>query len=189
MNLMSQDYWWPQLWKYVKEFIGSCDVCVRAKKIHYCPHGLLEPLLIPTSLWYSISMDFITNLPPSNSYDSILVMVYYLMKMAYFISCTKTIINERIAKSFLDHVFWYHNVLEDIVSDHGRQFASMFWKQLFVQTFRCENEVVINFPPQIDGQIEWVNQVLEQYLQCITKRIGQNFWPWQSLHTTMQCTH
>jgi hypothetical protein len=164
MKLMSQDYWWPQLWKYLKEFIRSCDVCVQAKNLHYCLHGLLEPLLIHASLWSSISMDFITNLPPSNSYDSILVMVSCLTKVAYFISCTKTIINEGIAKSFLDHVFWYHNVLEDIVSDHWPQFASKFWKQLFVQTFMYENEIVVSFPPQIDGQIERVNQVLEQYL-------------------------
>jgi hypothetical protein len=26
MELMSQDYWWPQLWKYVKEFVESCDI-------------------------------------------------------------------------------------------------------------------------------------------------------------------
>jgi hypothetical protein len=140
------------LWKYVKEFVGSCDVCVRAKNPHHCPHGLLEPLPIPTPLWPSISMDFIIDLPPSSSYDSILVVVYRLTKMAYLILCTKTIIREGIAKLFLDHVFWYHSVLEDIVSDHGLQFAPKFWKQLFVQTLRCENEVIISFPPQIDGR-------------------------------------
>jgi hypothetical protein len=26
MELVSRDYWWPQLWKYVKEFVGSCNV-------------------------------------------------------------------------------------------------------------------------------------------------------------------
>ncbi len=48
----------------MKEFVGSCDVCIRAKNPCHCPDGLLEPLLIPTSLWSSISMDFITDLPP-----------------------------------------------------------------------------------------------------------------------------
>ncbi len=174
---MSQDYWWPQLWKYVKEFVRSCDVCVWAKNLHHCPHGLLEPLLILTPLWLSISMDFIIDLPLSSAYDSISVVVYHLTNMAYLILCTKTIIREGIAKLFLDHVFWYHNVLEDIVSDHGLQFASKFWKQLFVQILKCENEVIISFPSQTDERTEWVNQVLEQYLQCITKIIGQNFWP------------
>jgi hypothetical protein len=79
------DYWWPQLWKFVKEFVGSCDVCACAKNFHHCPHGPLQPLLIPTSPWSSISMDFILDLSQSNSFDSILVVVDSLTKMAHFI--------------------------------------------------------------------------------------------------------
>jgi hypothetical protein len=26
MELISWYYWWPQFWKYMKEFMGSCDV-------------------------------------------------------------------------------------------------------------------------------------------------------------------
>jgi hypothetical protein len=55
--------------------------------------------------WFSISMDFITNLPPSNFYDSILVVVDCLTKMVHFIPCTKTIIGEGLAKLFLDPGF------------------------------------------------------------------------------------
>jgi hypothetical protein len=55
MELMFHDYWWLQLWKFVKEFLGSCDVCACAKKIRHCPHVLLQPLLILASPWSSIS--------------------------------------------------------------------------------------------------------------------------------------
>jgi hypothetical protein len=60
-------------------------------------------------------MDFITDLPSSNFYDSILVVVDHLMKIIHFIMCTKTITSERVAKLFLDHVFWYHCFLKDII--------------------------------------------------------------------------
>jgi hypothetical protein len=105
MELVFQDYWWPQLWKYVKEFVTSCDVCVRAKNLRHRPHGLLQPLSTPASPWFSISMDFITDLPPSSSYDSILVVVDHLTKMTHFILCTKTITSKGTSKLFLDHVF------------------------------------------------------------------------------------
>jgi hypothetical protein len=62
-------------------------------------------------------MDFITDLPPSKSYDSILVVVDHLMKMVHFIPCTKTIINEGTTKLFFDHVFQYHGLFEDIISN------------------------------------------------------------------------
>jgi hypothetical protein len=105
MELVSRDSWWPQLWKYIKEFIKSCNVCAQANIFCHHLHGLLQQLWILTSPWSSISMDFITNLPPSNSYDSILVMVDCLTKMAHFIACTKTITSEGTTKLFLDHVF------------------------------------------------------------------------------------
>jgi hypothetical protein len=74
-----------QLWKYVKEFVESCDVFVRANNFHHYPHGLFQSLSIPTSPWSSISMDFITNLPPSSFYGSILVVVNRLTKIIHFI--------------------------------------------------------------------------------------------------------
>jgi hypothetical protein len=68
-------------------------------------------------------MDFIIDLPPFNSYDSILVVVDHLMKMFHFIPYTKTIINERTTKLFFDHVFRYHGPFEDIIFECGPQFA------------------------------------------------------------------
>ena len=42
-------------------------------------------LPIPQSPWQSISLDFITELPKSQGYDSIVVVLCYLSKMADFI--------------------------------------------------------------------------------------------------------
>jgi hypothetical protein len=64
-------------------------------------------------------MDFITNLPPFSSYDSIVVMVDRLMKMVHSIPCTKTIISKGTTKLLFDHVFHYHALFEDINSNHG----------------------------------------------------------------------
>jgi hypothetical protein len=102
----------------VKKFVKSCDVCVLANNPHHRLHGLLQPLPISTSPWFSISMDFITNLPPSSSNDSILVVVDYLMKMVHFIMCIKTITSKGMAKLFFDHVFQYHGLHKNIIYDH-----------------------------------------------------------------------
>ncbi len=48
MELVSRYYWWPQLWKYMKEFVGSCAVCAQAKNPCHRPHELLQPLPIPS---------------------------------------------------------------------------------------------------------------------------------------------
>ncbi len=91
MELVSCDYWWPQLWKFVKEFVGSCDVCVRVKNLCHHLHGFFQPLSILISPWSLIFMDFILDFLRSNSFDSILVVEDHLMKMAHFIPCNKSI--------------------------------------------------------------------------------------------------
>jgi hypothetical protein len=30
MELISRDFWWPKMWKLVKEYIQSCDTCSRS---------------------------------------------------------------------------------------------------------------------------------------------------------------
>jgi hypothetical protein len=82
----------------------------------YLSSSLWFPLTIvdPYILWLLISMDFVINLTPSSFYDSILVVVDHLTKMVHFILFTKTITSEGTAKLFLDHVFSYHGLLENI---------------------------------------------------------------------------
>ena len=101
MELISRDFWWPQMWKTIKDFVLSCDICSRSKNPRHRPYGLLQPLPIPKRPWSSISMDFIVDLPPSNSYDSILVVVDRLTKMAHFVPCKKTASSEDTARLFL----------------------------------------------------------------------------------------
>jgi hypothetical protein len=60
-----------------------------------------------------------------------MVAVDHLIKMIHFIPCTKTIIGERTTKSFLDHVFQYHGLPNDIIFYRGLQFPFKFPKRLF----------------------------------------------------------
>jgi hypothetical protein len=53
----------------------SCVHCKRNKKPRHRPYGLLKPLPVPERPWHSISADFITDLPNSNGFNSILVVV------------------------------------------------------------------------------------------------------------------
>ena len=119
-------------------------------------------------------MDFITDLPPSSSFDTIFVVVDRLTKMAHFVPCKKTITGEETAKLFLDNIYRYHGLPDDIVSDRGPQFISRFWKSLF-EILKVDIRLSSAFHPQTDGQTERVNQILEQYLRC-TINYQQDDW-------------
>jgi hypothetical protein len=79
-----------------------------------------------------------------------MVVVDHFMKMAHFIPCNKSIIGKKTIKLFLDHVSHYHGLLEDIVSDHGLQFTSKFWKRLF-KLLGVKVKLSLTFHPQTSG--------------------------------------
>jgi Integrase zinc binding domain/Chromo (CHRromatin Organisation MOdifier) domain/Integrase core domain len=164
-ELLSRNYWWKKVREYVKDYIGSCDICQRNKVSRRKPGGLLNPLPIPTSPWKSISWDFIVDLPTSTAgNDSILVVVDRLTKEAHFIPCTKTITAPHLATLYLQEVYRYHGHVDDIVSDRGSVFTSKFWRT-FTRLLGIQPNMSTAFHPQSDGQSEAINKVLEQYLR------------------------
>ncbi|MBW0536588.1 hypothetical protein O181_076303 [Austropuccinia psidii MF-1] len=108
-------------------------------------------------------MDFITQLPLSNNFDSILVVVDILSKMAIFTPTYGTIIALELAQIFISHVFSKYGLPVSILIDRGSFFSS-FWTNL-CQKLKVSRDLSTAFHPETDGQTERVNWILEQYLQ------------------------
>ena len=128
------------------------------------PFGPLQPLPIPQRPWSSISMDHIVELPLSNGYDSILVVVCRLTKMVHFIPCLSTDTAADFAKHFVDNIHRQHGLPSDIVSDRGSLFTSHFWQEV-CKMLNIQQNLSPAYHPQSDGQSERTNQTLEGYLR------------------------
>ena len=83
--LIGQYFQWPGLATTVEGYVRSCDACERNKVVRHAPFGLLSPFPIPSRPWLSVSLDWITDLPPSHYHDAILVVVDRLTKQAIFV--------------------------------------------------------------------------------------------------------
>ena len=59
----------------VKIFIQHCSICQQVKTDTHKLVGLLQPLLVPTTVWEDLSLDFITSLPSSQGFTVILVII------------------------------------------------------------------------------------------------------------------
>ncbi|MBW0534401.1 hypothetical protein O181_074116 [Austropuccinia psidii MF-1] len=121
-------------------------------------------------------MDFITQLPLSNNFDSILVFVDRFSKMEIFIPAYGTITSLYLAQIFISHVFAKHGLPVSIISDRGSLFVSSFWTHL-CQQLKISGDISTAFHPEADGQTERVNQILEQYLWMLTCWKGINKTP------------
>jgi hypothetical protein len=109
-------------------------------------------------------MDFIVELPLSGGFNTILVCVDCLTKMAHFCPTTTNVNAEETARLYLKHVFKHHGLPDDIVTDRGTQFTSQFTTSL-LQLCDIHSNKSTAFHLQSDGQTERVNQILEQYLR------------------------
>jgi len=74
IELITQEYWWPGITEFVKAYIKGCAVC-QTTKIRPPVKVPLKPNEIPQGIWDTITMDFITDLPTSKGYDSILTVI------------------------------------------------------------------------------------------------------------------
>ncbi|KAH8144651.1 uncharacterized protein LAJ45_11360 [Morchella importuna] len=164
LELLSRNYYWPQMRKYVARYVDHCDTCSRIKPVRHAPYGLLKPLTPPTKPWSSLSMDHVTGLPESQGSNAILVVVDRLTKMAHYIPTRDTADAAELARLFLQHVWTSHGLPKDIVSDRGTTFTSQFWRTLCNQ-LDIKPRFSTAFHPQTDGQTERVNAIMEQYLR------------------------
>ncbi|MBW0554513.1 hypothetical protein O181_094228, partial [Austropuccinia psidii MF-1] len=126
LRLIKRDFWWAGMNQLIEDYVSSSQPCSRNKNTHHKKFGLLKPLQIPSGPWNSLSMDFITQLPLSNNFDSILVAVGRFSKMAIFIPAYGTITALELAQIFISHVFSKHGLPFSIVSNRGSLFVSSF---------------------------------------------------------------
>ena len=80
--------------------------------------------------------------------------------MAHFIATTERMSAEGLAKLFRDHVWKLHGLPESVISDRGVQFVVGMIRELN-NLLGIQTKLSMAYYPQIDGQIERMNQELE----------------------------
>jgi hypothetical protein len=120
-------------------------------------------------------MDFITGLPVSNGFDSILVAVDRLSKTAHFVPTTADGCDTKETTLLIrDYVFKLHGTPNDSISDRESVFVSQFFRELSV-LLNVKLRHSTAFHSQTDGQTERVNAILEQYI-CGHCNYQQDNW-------------
>jgi Integrase zinc binding domain len=107
-NVVKEHYWWPGLRVFIKNYVQGCGTCQQFK-INRNP---LKPVFMPikgaksTQPFASCSMDLITDLPPVDDCDSILVIVDRgNTKGAILIPMAKTLTQEGAGQLLLDNLY------------------------------------------------------------------------------------
>jgi hypothetical protein len=170
---LRQQFWWTRMKRETACYVPECDTCRKVKADYIKPGGLLQPLSILNWKWDDISMDFIVELPlTANKCNLIWAIVDRLTKSAQFIPVNTNYNIQKYAEIYIARVLYLQGVSKTIISDRGSQIVTRFWEQLHTS---LETHLIhsLAYHPQTDGQIERVNQILEDMLRaCMMENRG-----------------
>ncbi|KAJ0029774.1 hypothetical protein Pint_14034 [Pistacia integerrima] len=106
--------------------------------------------------------------------SSVPIMVDRFSKYVVFIATPDACSVETAITLFYKNVVKYFGVPVDFVSDRDARFTRRFWITLF-NMMGVELNFSIANHPQTDGQTEWVNALLEEYLRHYVTASQQNW--------------
>jgi len=155
--------------------VERCNICQRIKNRIKALVGKLKLSKILQKLWTYLMVDFITKLLLAAGKDAILVVCNRLSKMAHFVATTEEILVEGLARLFRDNVWKLYRLPESIVLDRESKFTAELTRELN-KMLGIKTKMLTSFHLQTDGQIERINQELEQYLQFFVDHRQKN-WP------------
>jgi len=138
---------------FVKKYVMGCDIYQQMKNCPQQPFGPLVFNKMPNGPWEIISMDLIMQLPESNSYNTICVIVNRLTKRAHFIPINNQFSSKDIAQLLYDKVYLLHGLLLQIISDRGVQYSAKLFQE-WCKILGIESTMSTAYYLQTDEQIE-----------------------------------
>jgi len=117
--------------RYAGLYVSHCDLCLCTKIQRCLPSGELRPLLIPEERWDVISVDFISELPESGGYDSIMVAINSVGKHSHFVETVTTVTAAGAANLYLRNIWKLHGLPRKVVSNRRPQFVAALVKELY----------------------------------------------------------
>jgi len=130
VELVTRNYWWPEIMRDVGKYIEEYDLCQRMKNRTEEVVEKLKLSEVPEKLWTHLIVDFITKLSTVAGKDMILVVCDRLSKITHFVATMEGILAEGLVRLFRDNVWKLHRLPESVVSDRGLQFVAKLIKKL-----------------------------------------------------------
>ena len=146
---------------------------------------------VSTYCWKDLLMAFVTGLPFSmewkeDSYNSILIIIEWLIKMIYYKSVWVIIYTSSLAKVIINVVVRHHGLPDSIFIDQELLLTLKFWS-LLCYLLGIKQKLYIAFYSQTDGQIKRQNSIIKAYIWAFVnfeQKIRHGFFLWRRLLIT-----
>ena len=148
--------------------------CQKSKADRHSKETKLVPMPTGEHPFEEIAMDFVRELPESESFNAILVVTDRFTKVQHYIPAKRTCTAENVADSYINDIWKLYGLPIHITSDRGPQFTLKFLNEL-KQKINLNLRLCTACHWQTDGLCERAVQRLKQYLHIYCQD-RQNRW-------------
>jgi hypothetical protein len=160
LDKVKSQYYWPQMFEDIKEYVSSCDICQRrgrykrTEPLHPIPVG--EP-------FYQIGIDYVGPLPLTKTGNKyIIVAMDYLTKWPEA-KPTKEATAETTVQFIYEDIICRHGCPGKILTDRGSHFNNKLLK-ILTNKFSVKHLLSTPYHPQTNGLVERFNRTLGESL-------------------------
>src|SRR5581483_4574969 len=164
LEKVRERYYWPQIYKDVREYIRSCDTCQRRgppiRREELIPLQIREP-------FHRIGIDIKGPLPRTKEGNRyIIVAIDYFTKWpeARAIPDIKA---ETVAEFIYKEIICRHGVPKEILSDRGTSFVNQVIDKL-CENYQTKHRLTSSYRPQTNGMVERFNRTLGKCIARLT---------------------
>ena len=161
------------------EYLRHCPTYQLHQTPRHKPYGNLQPLIVPPTPYYTITIDFILALPETREeWNCVLSVTDKFSKRITFVVGRDTWKTKDWAEGLrqqLDVAGW--GLPKVILSDRDPKFLSQLWKDIF-KSMNVNLIYSTAYHPQTDGSSERTNQTAEIALRFyLAGMTNNNQWP------------
>ena len=187
-NAVQQQFWWPGLRTFVKNYVKRCGICQQFKIDQNPSHPSFKPVegAISTRPFAHCSMNLIMDLPPVDGSDALLVMVDQgLLKGVILCPTNKTVDMDGIGELLHKNLYKQFRLPDKMLSDQGPQFVAKVFRAM-LNRLGVNSVLSTGYHPQTDGTTERVNQEIKANLAIYYHAHPET---WKKAIPTMEFTH
>lgn len=156
-------FFWPGLYRSVRQYVAACDLCQRRKTPALRPAGTLQPIEVPDEPFFRVGLDLLGPFPVSATGNKWIAIATdyatrYAVTRALPTSCATD-----VADFLLHDIILRHGAPRQLITDRGSCFLSKVVDEL-LRSCSTHHKFTTAYHPQTNGLTERLNRTLTNML-------------------------
>lgn len=158
LQKLNEAYWFPNMRKYIEQFIKCCIPCLFAKRKGGRPEGLLHPIPKGKEPLQTLHIDHLGPFPKAkHGYQHLIVAIDAFTKFSFLraVKSTKT----KYVIEYLRDIFATYGIPNAIISDQGSCFTARRFRRFCAQN-HIRHILIAVATARANGQVERLNHTI-----------------------------